>query len=119
MLFPHLPGEVLLDFISDARLLRLVVISPSSSPDLLCQLLIAVGLARPPLPDLDRSGPRGPPLPALDRNWACRTPTASARSLVGLADFNRERSERCGPSPDFNRRESERCGPRRPQPARV
>ena len=31
---------------------------PSSSPDLHCQLSIAVGLAGPPLPALDRSGPR-------------------------------------------------------------
>ena len=81
-----------LDFMSESRLLLLVVISPSSSPDLLCQLLIAVGLAGPPLPALDRSGP-------------CRTPTASARSLWA--------------SPDFNRREFERSGLAGLQPARV
>ena len=44
-----------------------------SSPDLICQLLIAVGLAGPHLPALDRSGP-------------CRTPTASARSGQDLPD---------------------------------
>ena len=100
-----------LDFMSDARLLVLVLLLPLSSflfplssflfprwtssassclqwasPDLLCQLLIAAGLAGPPLPALDRSG---------------RRRTSSARSWWQWA------------SPDFNRRESERCGPRR------
>ena len=97
----------------------LLLLPPSSSPDLICQLLIAVVLA-------------GSRLPALD---------SESLSAVGL---NRRESERCGPrrtstgeslsavglagpqpapqparvwalwaSPDFNRRESERCGPRR------
>ena len=56
----------------------------SSSPDLICQLLIAVVVAGPLLPALDGSGP-------------CRTPTASARSLWASPDFNRQESERCGP----------------------
>ena len=76
----------LLDFMSDARLLLLPPSPPPSSPDLICQLLIAVGLAGPPLPALDCCGPR-------------RTSTASSHSLWA--------------SPDFNQRESERCGPRR------
>ena len=59
---------------SDARLLLLLLSppSPSSSPDLICQLLIAVVLAGPDLPALDRSGPR-------------RTSTGESRSAVGLA----------------------------------
>ena len=102
----------LLDSMSDARLLGLVLLLPLppssflfplSSPDLTCQLLIAVGLA-------------GLHLPALDRSDGRRTSSASASSqdlfcqhlmAVGLA----------GPqllaSSDFNRRESERDGPRR------
>ena len=63
------------------------VLPPSfrpSSPNLLCQLLIAVILAGPSLPALDRSGP-------------CRTPTASARSLWASLDLHRRDSERCGP----------------------
>ena len=57
-----------------------------SSPDLICQLLIAVVVAGPHLPALDLSGRR-------------RTSSASSPSHWA--------------SPDFNRRESERCGPRR------
>ena len=57
-----------------------------SSPDLICQRLIAVVVAGPHLPALDRSGRR-------------RTSSASSWSQWA--------------SPDFNRRESERCGPRR------
>ena len=98
-----------------------------SSPDLICQLLIAVVGAGPLLPALDRSGSR-------------RTSSASSWSQWASPDFNRWESDRCGPrqtstgesrsavglaglqparvwalwaSPDFNRRESERCGPRR------
>ena len=100
-----------------------------ASPDLICQLLIAVGLAGPHLPALDRSGPH-------------RASTASSRSQWASPDLNRRESERCGPrrtptgeiqirsavgpaglqparfgalwaSPDLNRRESESCGPRR------
>ena len=92
---------------------------PSSSPDLICQLLIAV------LAALGRSGPR-------------RTSTASSRSQRASPDLNCQLSitaglagpqlparNRCGPrrpqptrvwalwaSPDPNRQESERCGPR-------
>ena len=72
----------LLDFVSDPRLLLLPFLlsflpsslppfscsSSSSSPDLICQPLIAVVVAGPHLPALDRSGPY-------------RTPTPSARSL--------------------------------------
>ena len=98
-----------------------------SSPDRICQLLIAVVLAGPHLPALDRSGPR-------------RTSTASSRWQWASPDFNRRESACCGPrrtstgeslsavglsgpqpagfgalwaSPDFNRRESEHCGLRR------
>ena len=93
----------LLDFMSDARLLRLVVLPSSSflphrtlsasswsqwaSPDLICQLLIAMVLA----------GLQ----PA--RVWALRS----------SPDFNQRESERCGPRRTSNRQGSERCGPRR------
>ena len=83
-----------------------------ASPDLICQLLIAVSLA-------------GCHLPALDRSGARRTSTGEGRSAVGLAglqparvwalwgspDFNWRGSARWA-SPDFNRAGSERCGPR-------
>ena len=73
---------------SDARLLLLVVITPSSSPGLFCQLLIAVGLAVPPLPALDRSGPRRTSTASSWSQWACgprRTSTGESLSAVGLA----------------------------------
>ena len=61
---------------------------PPSSLDLICQLLIAVIFAGPPLPALIAAGLAGPPLPALERSGprrtstasSCQTPTASARS---------------------------------------
>ena len=86
--------------------------SSSSSPDLICQFLIAVGLAGPHLPALDCSGPRrtstasswpqwaspdlicqlwiavgpaGPPLPPLDRSRPRRTSTGESLLAVGLA----------------------------------
>ena len=81
-----------------------------SSPDLICQLLIA-------------------------RVWALWASPDLNRRESERCGFNRRESERCGPrqtstgeslSADLNRRESERCGPRRtsarrpePQPARV
>ena len=68
---------------------------PLSSPDLICQLLIAVGLCQ----RLIAVVVAGPLLPALDGSGPRRTSTASSRALWA--------------SPDFNRRESERCGPRR------
>ena len=67
-----------------------------ASPDLLCQLLIAVDLAGPHLPALDRSGPR-------------RTSTASSRSQWASPDLNGRKSERCAPP------RTSRAGP---QPAR-
>ena len=115
----------LLDFMSDARLLLLVVfLLPSSffllpsflagphmpaldrsdlrrtsfasswsqwsSPDLICQLLIAVAVAGPLLPALNRSGPR-------------RTSTGESRSAVGLAGLQPARVWALWASPDFNR----------------
>ena len=90
----------LLDFKSNAPLLRLVVLHPSSflprrtslassrsqwaSPDLIWQLLIAVGLAGPLLPALDRCGPR-------------RTQPARAWALWASPDLNRWDSESRGP----------------------
>ena len=84
-----------------ARLILLLLSppSPSSSPDLICQLLMAMVLAGPHLPALDRSGLAGPPLPALDRRESERC------GAVGLAGPQR----RCGP----RQRGSERCGARR------
>ena len=78
----------LLDFMSDARLLLLPpprrFSSASSwsqwaSPDLICQLLIAVSLAGSHLPALDRLQPA--------RAWA----------LWASPDLNRREPERCGP----------------------
>ena len=103
----------LLDFMSDARLLHLVVLlflpprrtssasswSQWSPPELVCQLLIAVVLAGPHLPALDRSGPR-------------RTSTSESLSAVGLAGLQPARVWALWASQDFNRREFERCGPR-------
>ena len=63
--FPHLPGEALLDFMSDARLLALVLLLPRPSSSFLL-------LAGSHLPALDRSGPR-------------RTSTGEIRRAVGLA----------------------------------
>ena len=84
------------------------LLPPSSSPDLICQLLIAVSLARPHLP----VGLAGPHLPALDRSGPRRTSTASSRSQWASPGPNRRESERCrrrGTSTG----ESLRCGPRR------
>ena len=86
--------------------------SSSSSPDLICQLLIAVVLIGPHLPALDRCGPRdficqlliavvliGPHLPALDRSGPqllararCgprQTSTGEILHAVGLAGPNK------------------------------
>ena len=67
----------------------------------------------------------GPPLPALDRSGPRRTSTASSRSqwplpdlhcqlsiTVGLAGPPTARARSLWASPDVHRRESERCGPR-------
>ena len=70
----------------------------SSSPDLICQLLIAGSLAGSHLPALDSNGPR-------------RTSTGESLSAVGLACGPRRTST--GEGLDFNRRGSEHCGPRR------
>ena len=70
----------------------------SSSPDLICQLLIVVGLAGLYLPALDRSEPR-------------RISSASSWSQWGSSpDFNRRGSERCGPY-RTSTGEGLRCGP--------
>ena len=109
----------------------------SSSPDLICQLLIAVIFAGPLLIAVVVAGLH---LPALDRSGCRRTSSASSRSQWASPDFNRRESERCGPrrtstseslsavglaglqpasfsalwaSPDFNRRDSARRGPQR------
>ena len=124
----------LLDFMSDARLL-LLLLPPSSF----------LRLAGPHLPVLDRSGPRRTSSASSRSQWAspdlfCQLLIAvgfaglqPSPSAVGFAGLQPVRvwalwaeSERCGPrrtstgespsavvSPDFNRRESERCGPRR------
>ena len=82
-----------------------------ASPDLICQLLIAVGLAglQPARvwalwasPDFksERRGPR-------------RTSTGEGRSAVGLAGLPPARFGALCASPDFNRRDLARRGPRR------
>ena len=75
--------------------------SPRLSPDLICQLLIAVIVAGHHLPALDRSG-SSPDLilPALDRSGRRRTFSATAL-------------DRSGPRRTSTWKESERCGPRR------
>ena len=61
-----------------------------SSPDLICQLLIAVVVAGLHLPALDRSGPR-------------RTSTCESLSAVGLAGLQPVRFGAPWASPDSNR----------------
>ena len=77
--------------------------SPPSppSPGLLCQLLIAVSLAGPPLTALDRSAPRR--TSSASRSGPRRTSTGESLSAVGLARPQPARF--CAPwaSPDFNR----------------
>ena len=80
--------------------------SSSSSPDLICQPLIAVVVAGPHLPALDRSGP-------------CWTPTASARSLWASPNLNQRQSERCGPRRTSTGESRSAVGPAGPQPATV
>ena len=76
-------------------------------PDLHCQLLIAVGLAGPHLPALDRSGrPR-------------RTSTANSRSQRVWPDINRRESERSGPRWTSTGEIRRTVGLAKPQPARV
>ena len=94
---PHLPA---LGCSGPRRISTASSRSQWASPHLLCQLLIAVGLAGPHLLALRSQGLAGPHLPALDRSGPRRTSTASSRSKWA--------------SPDLNRRESER-----PQPARL
>ena len=77
-----------------------LLLPPPSSPDLICQLLIAVSLAGSHLPDLDSNGPR-------------RTSTGESLSAVGLAGLQPARVWSLRSSPDFNRRDSARCGPGR------
>ena len=81
---------------SDARLLLLppsfsffLLLPPPSSPDLICQLLIAVSLA-------------GSHLPALDSNGPCRTSTGESLSAVGLAGPQPARVGALWASPDLN-----------------
>ena len=134
----------LLDFMSDARLLALVLLPrpssfllppssflvlprhlvlprpsssflvlprpSSSSPDLICQLLIAVGLAGVHLPALDRSEPRRISSASSWSQWASQDHN---RSAVGLAGLQPARVGAPWALPDFNRRGSERWGPRR------
>ena len=100
----------LLDFMSDARLLLLppsssfFLLLPRqtssasswsqwSSPDLHCQASIAVVVAGPHLPALDRSGPH-------------RTSTGESLSAVGLAGLQPARFGTLWASPDFDRRDS-------------
>ena len=77
-----------------------LLLPPPSSPDLICQLLIAVSLAGSHLPALDSNGPR-------------RTSNGESLSAAGLAGPQPARVGALWASPDFNRRGSECCGPRR------
>ena len=58
---------------------------PLSSPDLICQLLIAVGLAGLHCQLLIAVVVARPDLPALDRSGPCRTSTGESLSAVSLA----------------------------------
>ena len=93
---PHLPA---LDRSGRRRTSSASSWSQSASPDFICQLLIAVGLA----------GLQPARVWAL---WARRTSTGKSLSAVGLAGLQPARFGALWASPDFNRRESERCGPR-------
>ena len=95
-----------------------LLLLPSSSPDLICQLLIAVVPAGSHLPALDGTGPRrtltGESLSAVGLAGP-QPATGESLSAVGLA--GPPLPERCrprqtsiaGPQP----RDSEHCGPRR------
>ena len=75
-----------------------------ASPDLLCQLLIAVGLAGPPLPALDRSGPRRTSTgESLEHCGPRRASTGESRSAVGLAGPQPARFGALWTSLDLNR----------------
>ena len=100
---PPLPSFLLLS----ARVLLFLPSSSSSSPDLICQLLIAVGLAGSQLPALDRSGPRRTSSPSSWSQWA--SPDLHCQLSIAV-DLNRRES--------VTRRDSERCGPRRTSTAR-
>ena len=94
---PHLPA---LDRSDLRRTSSASSVWQWSSPDLICELLIAVVVAGPLLPALDRSGSR-------------RTSTGESLSAVGFAGLQPARVCALWASPDFNRRGSERCGPHR------
>ena len=93
----HLPA---LDRSEPRRISSASSWSQWASPDLICQLLIAVSLA-------------GSHLPALDRSGARRTSTGEGLSAVGHAGLQPARVGAPWASPDFNWRGSESCGPRR------
>ena len=68
--------------------------------------------AGPPLPALERSGPRRTSTASSQSQWALPDPNKRAIA-VDLAGLQPARVWALWASPDFNRRESERCGPRR------
>ena len=85
---------------------------PLSSPDLICRLLIGVGLAGLHLPALDRSDRRRTSSASAWSQWSSPDLFCQHLMAVGLAGPQLLARDRWA-SPDFNRRESERCGPRR------
>ena len=89
------------------------LLPPSSSPDLICQLLIAVSLARSHLPALDRSGPRRTLSASSWSQWASPDLHCQLSIAVGLAGPQPARFGSLWASPGLNRRDSARRGPRR------
>ena len=84
---------------------------PSFLPSFLLSFLLLL-LARPPLPALDRSGPRRTSTASSRSQWA--SPDLICQLLIAWAspDLNR-RVGALWALPDLNRRDSEHCGPRR------
>ena len=95
---PHsIPTPVLHSIHDTCKLLLPSFSSSSSSPDLICQLLIQWALPDLICQLLIAVGLAGRHLPALDRSGPCRTSTASSRSQWASPDLNRRDSEHCGP----------------------
>ena len=137
--FPTCQVRVI-DFVSDARLLlpspsfSFLLLSfsfllPSPRPDLICQPLIAVSLARSHLPASSASficqlliavGLAGPSTASSRSQWASPDLNPRESEILWVSPgLNRRDRKRCGPSPDLNRRDSERCGPRRPSTGKI
>ena len=105
---PHLPA---LDRSEPRRTSSASSWSQWASPDLICQLSIAVVLAGPHLPALGPSGPRRTSSASSWSQWASPDLHCQLSTAVGLAGPQPARVWALWASPDLNRRDLERCGP--------